>query len=35
MGALAEEGFAIHEMVKRINAVTRFALQRAGQSKGA
>jgi bidirectional [NiFe] hydrogenase diaphorase subunit len=34
-GALAEKGFSVHEMVKQSDSVTRLALQRAGQMKGA
>ncbi len=32
-GALAEKGFAVHEMVKQSDAVTRLAAQRAGSSR--
>jgi bidirectional [NiFe] hydrogenase diaphorase subunit len=34
-GALAEKGFAVHEMVKQSEQVSRLATQRAGQADGA
>ena len=34
-GALAEKGFAVHEMVKQSDAVTRLAAQRSGPANGA
>jgi bidirectional [NiFe] hydrogenase diaphorase subunit len=34
-GALAEKGFAVHEMVKLSDVVTRLAAQRSGQPGGA
>jgi bidirectional [NiFe] hydrogenase diaphorase subunit len=34
-GALAEKGFAVHEMVKQGDSITRLALQRAGHGKDA
>ena len=34
-GALAEKGFAVHEMVKQSEAVTRLALQRSGTTPSA
>jgi bidirectional [NiFe] hydrogenase diaphorase subunit len=34
-GALAEKGFAVHEMVKQSDLITRLATQRAGQANGA
>jgi bidirectional [NiFe] hydrogenase diaphorase subunit len=33
-GALAEKGFAVHEMVKQSEVVTRLAAQRANQPGG-
>jgi bidirectional [NiFe] hydrogenase diaphorase subunit len=33
-GALAEKGFAVHEMVKQTEQVSRLAAQRAGQANG-
>lgn len=34
-GALAEKGFAVHEMVKKSDSVSRLAAQRTGQAGGA
>jgi bidirectional [NiFe] hydrogenase diaphorase subunit len=33
-GALAEKGFAVHEMVKQNDLITRLATQRAGHANG-
>jgi bidirectional [NiFe] hydrogenase diaphorase subunit len=33
-GALAEKGFAVHEMVKQTDAVTRLALQKSSHANG-